>query len=234
MFAEPSDPGLLIVFEGSDGSGKTTQRKLLRAWLQSMDQDVVVTKWNSSLLFSPVIKARKAARSLDPITYATLHAADFRQRYETVILPSLQQGKVVLGDRYVFTGIARDAARGLNPKWSANLYGRVRRPDLVFYFDASVRTFANRIRLSREMKFYEAGQDVTGLLDPNESFLQFGVRVVDEYKKLDRQFGFVIVDAEMSIYAQHRFVRETYMKRLTTVPAGRRLEAELNANFAAS
>src|SRR5215831_2889206 len=96
MFAEPSDPGLLIAFEGSDGSGKTTQRKLFRAWLQSMVQDVVMKKWNSSAAISPVIKARKAARSLDPIAYATLHAADFRERYETVILPALREGKVVL------------------------------------------------------------------------------------------------------------------------------------------
>src|SRR5437868_11595303 len=96
MFAEANDPGLLIAFEGSDGSGKTTQRKMFRAWLENLHEDVVVTKWSSSPLFKPLIKARKAARLLDPANFAVLHAADFRHRYETVIRPSLEEGKIVL------------------------------------------------------------------------------------------------------------------------------------------
>src|SRR5881296_139753 len=93
MFTEESDPGLLIAFEGLDGSGKTTQRKLLKAWLESNGEDVVVTKWNSSPLFKDLIKAKKALHRLDPHTYSILHAADFRHRYETVIQPSLREGK---------------------------------------------------------------------------------------------------------------------------------------------
>src|SRR5438045_4010610 len=108
MFAEPCGGGALIAFEGSDGSGKTTQRKLFKAWLENMGEDVTVTKWNSSPLFKPLIKARKAARLLDPIDYSILHAADFRHRYETVIQPALEEGKVVIADRYAFTGISRD------------------------------------------------------------------------------------------------------------------------------
>src|SRR5207253_2963900 len=88
MFVEAEDPGILIAFEGSDGSGKTTQRKLFRSWLQKMDRDTVVTKWNSSPAFKDLIKAKKAARLLDPIDYALLHAADFRHRYENVVRPA--------------------------------------------------------------------------------------------------------------------------------------------------
>src|SRR6266581_7678285 len=114
VFTEESDPGLLIAFEGMDGSGKTTQRKLLKTWLENMNEDVVTTKWNSSPLFKPLIKARKAARLLNPRDYSVLHAADFRHRYETVIQPSLREGKIVLADRYIFTGLARDVARGVS------------------------------------------------------------------------------------------------------------------------
>src|SRR5215467_7946386 len=95
-FADEGDPGLLIAFEGLDGSGKTTQRKLLKTWLESYGQQVVVTKWNSSPLFKGLIKAKKAARLLDPVHYAVLHAADFRHRLETVIRPALRDGKIVL------------------------------------------------------------------------------------------------------------------------------------------
>jgi dTMP kinase len=133
LFTDIDDAGVLIAFEGPDGSGKTTQRKLFKSWLQDRQEDVVVTKWNSSPLFKPLIKAGKAARSLDPTSYATLHAADFRHRYETVIKPSLAGGQIVIADRYVFTGIARDVARGMNRDWCLDLYSGVREPDLVFY-----------------------------------------------------------------------------------------------------
>src|SRR5437667_1986729 len=76
-----------------DGSGKTTQRKLLRAWLENNGEEVVVSKWNSSALFKDLIKAKKRAHLLNPIHYAVLHAADFRQRLETVIRPSLREGR---------------------------------------------------------------------------------------------------------------------------------------------
>lgn len=229
MFDDVWDSGLLIAFEGSDGSGKSTQRKLFKAWLDSLNEDVVVTKWNSSPLFKPIIKARKAARLLNPGNYAALHAADFRHRYDSVIEPSLQDGKIVLADRYVFTGIARDVARGVSREWSMNLYSPVRKPDIVFYFAAPVDVCAGRIAASREMKFYEAGQDVTGLDNAYESFLRFTPMVLAEYEQLSRQFGFVVIDAQQPIYDQHRFIRETYLERLAGVPRESELQPQLNA-----
>jgi dTMP kinase len=229
MFAETNDSGLLIVFEGADGSGKTTQRKLFKSWLASLCEEVVVTKWNSSTAFKPLIKARKAARLLDPISYATLHAADFWHRYEHTIQPSLAAGKIVLADRYVFTGLARDAARGMSREWCHELYAGARKPDLVFYFKAAVDTCAARITASREMKYYESGQDVTGIEDPCESYLHFTPKVIAEYQRLHERFGFVIVDAERPIYEQHAVLREAYFRRkhwLTV--AGPSFEPQLN------
>src|SRR3954471_7826318 len=78
--------GLLVAFEGPDGSGKTTQRKLFKKWLQSEGYDVVTTKWNSSDLIKPIIKPRKNARALSPEEFSLLHAADFRHRIEHQIL----------------------------------------------------------------------------------------------------------------------------------------------------
>jgi len=226
---QPGDRGLLIAFEGLDGSGKTTQRKLLKSWLRSLQRDVVVTKWNSSPLFKPLIKAKKAARELDAATYATLHASDFWHRHETVIEPCLDGGKIVIADRYVFTGLARDVARGMERDWTMELYGDARRPDLVFYIRASAETCAARIMSTRQIKFYESGQDVTGLADPNESYLQFAPRVVAEYEYLRERFGFVVVDAELPVYAQHRFIRDTYLKHHATVPASRPVDTARHA-----
>jgi dTMP kinase len=234
MLVEPQDSGILIAFEGSDGSGKTTQRKLFKTWLQYMDQELVVTKWNSSPAYKHVIKAKKEARSLDPVDNALLHAADFRHRYENVIRPALRQGKTVLADRYIFTGLARDAARGLDRSWSMKLYSGVRRPDIVFYFAAPVEVFAQRILASREIKYYEAGQDVTGMTDPYQSYLKFAAKVLAQYEALNRQFGFVVIDAQQSIYEQHRIIRETYLERLAVVPRQPQFERQLTANFAST
>jgi len=211
MYAE--DNGLLIALEGLDGSGKTTQRKLLKSWLERMDADVVVTKWNSSPLFKPLIKEKKAARLLNPVEYALLHSADFWHRYETVIQPALCAGKTVIADRYVYTGLARDAARGINREWSHGLYAGARQPDIIFYFKASPNTCARRITATREIKFYEAGQDVSGIEHAVASYIRFSATVLEEYARVLQGSPFVVIDAELPIYEQHRSVREICLRR---------------------
>ena len=141
--------GLLIAFEGPDGSGKTTQRKLFKNWLKSEGHDVVTTKWNSSALVKPLVKARKAAHALSPEEFSLLHAADFRYRLETDVLPALWKGQTVVADRYLFTALARDAARGLDLHWLMELYRPLFWPDIVFYFSVSPETSGKRIAAER-------------------------------------------------------------------------------------
>lgn len=204
--------GYLIAFEGPDGSGKTTQRKLFKSWLESEGHEVVTSKWNSSPLIKPLVKARKAAHSLSPEEFCLLHAADFRYRLETVILPELWGGKMVIADRYVFTALARDAARGLELDWILNAYAPLFWPDVVFYFSVSPETSGKRIAATRSPKFYEAGQDVTDLEDPFVSYQKFISRCIQEYEALAKIFQFVTVDAEQSIYDQHKLIRKLFQQ----------------------
>ncbi len=201
---------LLIAFEGPDGSGKTTQRKLLTDWLAGCGEQVVVTRWSSSPPFKTLIKARKANRSFSPAEFALFHAADFRYRLNNDVLPALRSGKTVIADRYVFTGVARDVARGLNRDWSLDLYRPLVNPDITFYFSVSPATCVKRIGATRVPKYYEAGQDVTHLPDPFQSFEVFIRKVIDEYNQLRQDFPFVVVDAEQGIYEQHRLIRGFY------------------------
>jgi dTMP kinase len=204
------DRGFLIAFEGPDGSGKTTQRKLFKDWLTAEGLDVVTTKWNSSPLIKPVIKARKQARSLDPQEFCLLHAADFRHRMDTVVLPALAEGKTVVADRFLFTALARDAARGLDLDWLLHIYSPLYWPDIVFYFSVSPETSGKRIAATRSPKYYEAGQDVTNIEDPNESYQKFIRQVIAEYEALSVIFHFIKVDAEKPIHDQHVLIRDLF------------------------
>lgn len=207
-FGNPKERrGRLIAFEGPDGSGKTTQRKLFKTWLKSEGYDVVTTKWNSSELIRPLIKSRKTVRALSPEEFSLLHAADFRHRVEHVILPALWAGKLVIADRFLFTGLARDVARGLDFDWVLKLYQPLVWPDLVFYCLVSPVTSGRRVTATRTPTFYEAGQDVTDLADPVESYQRFISRVIREYESLALIFNFVTVDAEQSISDQHHHIR---------------------------
>ena len=209
-FAADSRRGLLIAFEGPDGSGKTTQRKLFKTWLQAEGYTVVTTKWNSSELIKPLVKSRKTVRALSAEEFSLLHCADFRHRVEQDVLPALWDGKVVIADRFLFTGLARDVARGLDLDWVLKLYQPLVWPDLVFYFSVSPATSSRRIAATRVPRFYEAGQDVTALEDPVESYKHFIARVIREYESLAVIFNFITVDAEQSINEQHRRIRELF------------------------
>ena len=223
------DRGLLIAFEGLDGSGKTTQRRLLKDWFLGIGERVVVTKWGSSPKYKPIIKAKKALQSLSPEEFAVLHAADFRDRYTNQVMPALRDGTTVLADRYAFTGVARDASRGLDRDWSMKLYEPVIWPDIVFYFSASPETCLKRIANTRAPKYYESGQDATGIADPFESYRCFSRKIVSEYEKLAETFPFVFVDAEQGTYAQHRFIRNVCEEWKNVAPRLERMAVALSA-----
>lgn len=204
------DRGLLVAFEGPDGSGKTTQRKLFKKWLKSEGHDVTTTKWNSSAAIKPLVKARKSAHALSPLEFSLLHAADFQYRLDTEILPALWDGTTVIADRYLFTGLARDAARGLPFDYLLHVYEPIFWPDIVFYFSLSPGTSSTRITATRLPSYYEAGQDVTGMENAAESYERFITRVIREYESLAVIFRFLTIDAERSIHEQHMQIRELF------------------------
>src|SRR5689334_19608472 len=204
------DRGLLIAFEGPDGSGKTTQRKLFKEWLVGEGYNVTTTKWNSSRLIKPIVKARKNLRSINQEEFCLLHAADFRHRLETEVIPALVEGKMVVADRFLFTALARDAARGLELDWLLHIYSPLYWPDIVFYFSVSPETSGKRIGATRTPKYYEAGQDITNIDDPFESYHNFMKRVIAEYEALSVIFQFIKVDGEKPIHEQHILIRHLF------------------------
>ena len=136
LMLRPEQP-LLIVLEGIDLSGRTTQVELLRDWLLAQRYAVTTTAWRTSPLISDVLARARQGPPLRPLTYSLLYCADHMDRTQQVIRPALQRGEIVLADRYMYTAFARDAARGLDPTWVRGLYRFSARPDIVFYLHIS-------------------------------------------------------------------------------------------------
>jgi len=201
--------GKLIVVEGIDGSGKSTQIKLLHKWLESQGHQVFFTEWNSSALVRQATRRGKKKNLLTPTTFSLLHATDFADRLTYHIIPYLKSGMTVLADRYVYTAFARDIARGVDPRWVRDLYSFAVKPDVAFYFKVPLDVAVDRIVGSRDkIKFYEAGMDLGLSQDPIESFKQFQGRVLDEYSRMAADYSFQVIDGTRNIDAQQQKVRE--------------------------
>lgn len=207
-------PGTLIVVEGVDGSGKSTQVSLIKDWLASTEHGVIFTEWNSSRLISETTKKAKKKNLLTPRTFSLLHAVDFADRLEQVIVPALKAGFIVLADRYVYTAFARDAARGVDKNWVRNMYGFAINPDLAFYFNVPVDISLSRICTNRAPKFYEAGMDLNLSNDPYESYKIFQGRVIGEYDKMVDEYGLIKIEANETIHNQQILLREMVRKKL--------------------
>ncbi len=200
--------GKLIVVEGIDGSGKSTQIDLLYKWLLAQGKSVYFSEWNSSNLVKSTTRQGKKEKMFTPTTFSLLQATDFADRWENHILPMLKAGVIVLADRYAFTGFARDVARGVDPAWVRNLYSFALQPDLAFYFKVPLDVAVERILSARtNLKYYEAGMDL-GLSDNKvTSFRLFQQRIINEYDKMVDELGLVVVDGTMPVQKQQKVVR---------------------------
>jgi dTMP kinase len=205
--------GKLIVVEGIDGSGKSTQVRLLEKWFRSREVPVFLTEWNSSDTVKQITSKGKKKGTLTPITFSLLHATDFADRYERNILPLLHAGYVVLADRYIYTAYARDIVRGCNPEWVKKVYEFAVKPDLTFYFSVHVDIAVQRILSGRpKLKYYEAGMDLNLSNDPYESYRIFQARIIDQYNAMVTPESFVIVDGTMEIEDSQKFLRSNVIK----------------------
>jgi dTMP kinase len=202
-------PGKLIIVEGIDGSGKSTQIALLHRWLLAQGQNVFFTEWNSSALVRRSLRRGKKKDLLTPTTFSVLHAVDFADRLTFKIIPPLKAGMTVLADRYVYTAFGRDVARGVDSEWVRAVYNFAPKPDLAMYFRVPIEVSLQRILSGRtKLKYHEAGMDLGLSRDPAESFRLFQSRVLVIYDDLVREFGLEVIDATADISQQQQQVRQ--------------------------
>jgi dTMP kinase len=211
-------PGKLIVVEGIDGSGKSTQLDLLRKFLIGEGYCVAFSEWNSSTIVGDVTRRGKKKELLTPLSFSLVHAADFADRMERQMLPALKAGAIVLADRYIYTAFARDVARGLSPEFVRQIYAFAIKPTISFYFKVPLEESLRRIMTGRpQLKYYEAGLDIGLSEDPNESFQLFQGIILKEYDKMVDEFGLTVVDATAPLLEQQDDVRKIVAPHLTNV-----------------
>jgi dTMP kinase len=213
LFPPNRGPGRLIVVEGIDGSGKSTQIALLSQWLRLRGYAVSFSEWNSSPLVKETTRRGKRKEMFTSTTFSLIHATDFADRMERYILPLLKAGAVVCADRYAYTAFARDVVRGVDPAWVRNLYSFAVKPNLVFYFKVPLEVALGRILGGRNaLKYYEAGMDLGLSRNIEESFRVFQGRILSEYESMSEEMGFHVIDATKSIEAQQKEMRRLVLR----------------------
>jgi len=205
-------PGKLIVLEGTDGVGRSTQIQLLRRWLEDEGYAVSDTGLRRSPLCQPGLDAAKDGHTLSPLTMSLFYATDFADRLENQIVPALKAGFVVLSDRYFYSIIARDIVRGANPQWARRVYGFALKPNLVIYLRSDVPTLVSRIVHGRGFNYWEAGMDVRCADNLYDSFNVYQSRLIEQFDGMAEEFGFVTVDATCPVQSVFEELRDIIKK----------------------
>lgn len=192
-------PGKLIVVEGTDGVGRSTQVDLLKKWLEKSGYAVSDTGLRRSPLTQSGIEKAKGGITLSPLTNSLFYATDFADRLENQIIPALKAGFIVLSDRYFYSIIARDVVRGIDPSWARDIYGFALMPDMILYLKANIDTLVTRIVHGRGINYWEAGMDILKLDNLYDSFREYQTRMFEQFDIMAKEFNFHIINANYSI-----------------------------------
>ena len=210
-------PGRLIVIEGTDGVGRSTQMQLLRPWLESSGYAVVDTEMTRSDLVGAGLKQAKEGHTLGPITLNLFYATDFVDRFESQILPALRAGFIVLTDRYIYSLMARALVRGADPQWIRSIYGLALVPVTVFYLRIGVDDLITRVLQRGGFDHWESGMDMRLGTDLFDSFVNYQTQLVEQFDSMAQEYGFEVIN---SVQPVERIAELLKQKMLPLLPQG--------------
>jgi len=192
--------GRLIVIEGTDGVGRSTQVSMLKPWLEQNGHAVLDTGMTRSALAGKGIKQAKEGHTLGPIALTLFYATDFADRLENEMIPALRAGFIVLTDRYIYSLIARAIVRGGDPEWIKSAYGLALKPDAIFYLRVQVADLIPRVlRQPSGFDYWESGMDLHLGQDRFDSFIEYQTRMISVFDSMIEEYGFEVIDASNSI-----------------------------------
>ncbi|MCX6894395.1 MAG: dTMP kinase [Verrucomicrobia bacterium] len=192
--------GKLIVVEGADGSGRSSQIAALVNWLETLGHATVQVGLKRSTLVSEELEKAQNGNILSRTTLSLFYATDFADQLENTILPALRAGFIVLADRYIYTLMARDLVRGMDAAWLKNLYGMALKPDAVFYLEVPPEELVQRnLSKNATLDYWESGMDLGLSRDVFDSFLKYQTAMQATFRRLQRSYGFTIVNGSRAV-----------------------------------
>jgi dTMP kinase len=201
--------GKLFVIEGADGSGRSTQIALLTPWLESRGFAVKHMGLRRSTLVSEQLEKAKEGNILTRTTLSLFYATDFFDQLINALVPALHAGFIVLADRYVYTLMARDLVRGADRDWVRNLYSPAIVPDAVFYLKVSARRLVERtLQKNARLDYWESGMDLGLSRDMFDSFMKYQHMLELEFRRMNAEFKFEIVNGNRRVERIQRDLRE--------------------------
>jgi dTMP kinase len=210
--------GKLIVVEGADGSGRSTQIAKLVEWLEGCGHATVQVGLKRSTLVSEELEKAQEGNILSRTTLSLFYATDFADQLENIILPALSAGFIVLADRYIYTLMARDMVRGMDETWLTNLYGIALEPDAVFYLNVSPEELVQRgFAKNAALDYWESGMDLGLSRDMFDSFMKYQTTMQQAFRAMQTTYGFTIVDGMRSADA----INAELQKKIGAVLAGK-------------
>src|SRR5512140_90067 len=210
--------GKLIVVEGADGSGRSTQIEMLVEWLEGGGHATVQVGLKRSTLVSEELERAQEGNILSRTTLSLFYATDFADQLENIILPALKAGFVVLADRYTYTLMARDIVRGMDEAWLENLYGIAPEPAAVFYLSVEPEELVQRnLSKNATLDYWESGMDLGLSRDMFDSFVDYQNAMQAAFRHLQKSYGFTIVNGNRSVDAVTHELRQ----KIGVVLAGR-------------
>lgn len=210
--------GKLIVVEGADGSGRSTQIASLVEWLETSGHATVQVGLKRSTLVSEELERAQNGNILSRTTLSLFYATDFADQMENIILPSLKAGFIVLADRYIYTLMARDIVRGMDVAWLKNLYGIALKPDAVFYLAIEPNELVQRnLAKTATLDYWESGMDLGFSRDLFDSFIEYQTLMEAAFRRLQKTYGFSIVNGTRTVAE----VNAELKKKISAVLAGK-------------
>jgi len=192
--------GKLIVVEGADGSGRSSQIARLVDWLETCGHATVQVGLKHSTLVSSELAKAQEGNILSRTTLSLFYATDFADQLENIILPALKAGLIVLSDRYIYTLMARDMVRGMDDAWLKNLYGIALEPDAVFYLSVEPQELVQRnLAKNAALDYWESGMDLGLSRDMFDSFLKYQTGMQMAFRQLRKNYGFTVVDGNRPV-----------------------------------
>lgn len=186
-----------IVFEGLDGSGKTTLSRMYYDWLLEQGIDAILITTGYPMIDKAIQELKSDRTYYDIRVHFLLALSNSIMTYKTQIEPNINSGKVVILDRYYFTTLAYNMALGLNENWAKNVSLIVPKPDQVIFCSASIDKLLER----RIHRFEDIELGFSMNPDKQVSFIRYQSAVKHYYNKLIKEEPslFTLIDTNQSL-----------------------------------